>query len=105
MLRNPAYKGCLLSQRFQSTLPTRRLSQDPYRQARKTGTKPRPKEEWILIHVPDIVDVGTWEAAQAQLRDNALHSRRNNKRHQYLLRGLIRCPRCGGTYTGAFQHN
>jgi site-specific DNA recombinase len=85
-------------------LPSRRLSQDPYRQGRKTGRKPRPKEEWIPIGIPRIVDEVTWEAAQAQLRDNALHSRRNNKRHQYLLRGLIRCPRCGGTYTGAFQH-
>ena len=31
---------------------------------------------------------------------NSLYSIRNNRRHQYLLRGLVRCPRCGGTYTG-----
>ena len=42
----------------------------------------------------------TWQAAQVQLTANSLYSSRNNRRHQYLLRGLVRCPRCGGTYTG-----
>ena len=60
--------------------------------------------EQISIPVPAIVDEATWQAAQAQLIENSLHSRRNNKRNQYLLRGLIRCPRCGGTYTGSVQH-
>lgn len=104
ILRNPAYKGNFLYQRAESVVPSRRLSADPYRQRRKTGRRPRPENEWIPIRIPPIVDEPTWEAAQRQLRDNALHSRRNNKRHQYLLRGLVRCPRCGSTYTGAFQH-
>ena len=34
---------------------------------------------------------------------NSQYSRRNNGRHQYLLRGLVRCPRCGGNYTGYTQ--
>ncbi len=50
------------------------------------------------------MDEATWEAAQAQLEENRLNSRRNNQRHQYLLRGLVRCPRCGGNYTGYVQH-
>ena len=104
ILRNPAYKGSFLYQRAESVLPSRRLSADPYRHRRKTGRRPRPENDWIPIRIPSIVDEPTWEAAQGQLRDNAIHSRRNNKRHQYLLRGLVRCPRCGGTYTGAFQH-
>ena len=54
--------------------------------------------------MPPIVDKATWETAQAQIQENSKFSRRNNKRHQYLLRGLIRCPRCGGTYTGYAQH-
>ena len=37
------------------------------------------------------------------MRQNSLHSPRNNKRHGYLLRGLVRCPRCGGAYTGYSQ--
>jgi len=85
-------------------LPSRRLTTDPYKQARKTGRKLRPEEDWISIPVPPIVDQATWEAAQTQLAQNSLHSPRNNKRHQYLLRGLIRCPRCGSTYTGIVSH-
>ena len=74
MLTNPAYKG---SYRY-----------------RQSG------QEEILIPVPALVDEATWQAAQAQLLANSQYSRRNNGRHQYLLRDLVRCPRCGGSYTG-----
>jgi site-specific DNA recombinase len=46
-----------------------------------------------------IVDDDTWTKAQQQLAANQRYAGRNNKRHQYLLRGLIKCPRCGGAYT------
>ena len=62
------------------------------------------EQEELSIPVPSIVDEATWEAAQAQLEENRLNSRRNNQRHQYLLRGLVGCPRCGGNYTGYAQH-
>jgi len=104
ILRNPVYKGTFFYQRAESVLPSRRISTDPYRHSRKTGRKMRPSEEWIAIPVPPILDEATWQQAQEQLRQNSEHSPRNNKRHQYLLRGLIRCPRCGSTYTGATQH-
>ena len=79
MLTNPVYKG---SYRYRHS-----------------------EHEQISIPVPPLVDEATWQAAQAQLVENGLYSRRNNKpEHQYLLRGLIRCPRCGGTYTGYVQH-
>ncbi len=44
-----------------------------------------------------------WNAAQPQLVENAKYSPRNNSRNKYLLRGLIKCPRCGGSYTGHTQ--
>ncbi len=78
ILTNPAYKG---SYRYRHS-----------------------EQEEISIPVPAIVDEATWQAAQAQLEENRLNSRRNNQRHQYLLRGLVRCPRCGGNYTGYVQH-
>ena len=93
ILRNPVYKGTFFYQRTESALPNKRLTTDPYKQSRKTGSKPRPQDDWIAIPVPAIVDEPTWNAVQEQLRQNSLHSPRNNKRHQYLLRGLIRCPR------------
>jgi site-specific DNA recombinase len=78
ILTNPAYKG---SYRY----------------------RPSNHEE-LSIPVPAIIDEVTWGAAQAQLKENGTYSRRNNQRHQYLLRSLIRCPRCGGSYTGYVQH-
>ena len=103
ILRNPVYRGTFFYQRTESALPSKRLSADPYKQSRKTGSKPRPQGDWIAIPVPVIVDEPVWNAVQGQLRQNSLHSPRNNKRHGYLLRGLVRCPRCGGAYTGYSQ--
>ena len=74
MLTNPVYKG---SYRY-----------------RQSG------QDEILIPVPALVDEATWRAAQSQLAANSQFSGRNNRRHRYLLRGLVRCPRCGGSYTG-----
>ena len=100
ILRNPVYRGTFYYQRFQSVLPSRRIAADRYKQIRKTGKKPRPEEEWIKIPVPQIVDEGLWDAVQEQLRQNSLHSTRNNKKNRYLLKSLVRCPRCGGAYKG-----
>jgi len=100
ILRNPVHKGRLRYQQTERVIPTRRVSEDPYNR-RKTGRRQRPEDDHIEIPVPAIVDEGTWDRAQTQLAANAAKSPRNNKRYRYLLKGLIRCPRCGGTYSGA----
>ena len=69
-------------------------------QARSTAKRPHSREEWITIPVPAIVDEATWDRAQKQLYENSRLSHRNNKKHKYLLWGLIRCPRCRGAYSG-----
>jgi site-specific DNA recombinase len=51
-----------------------------------------------------IVDAETWSKAQQQLAANQRYAGRNNKRHKYLLKGLIKCRRCGGAYMGAADH-
>ena len=93
ILHNTSYRGVMVYHRV-----TYGNANDPKRP--KAGIKIRPEEEWIEIKVPSIVDEAIWYAAQNQLRENSQYSSRNNKRHQYLLKGLIRCPRCGSTYTG-----
>ena len=100
ILKNQVYRGQFIYCRTEAVLPSKRLTQDPYRQSRKTGRKVRPEEEWIIIPVPAIIDEFFWGQAQVQLKQNSLHSKRNNKLHPYLLRGLIRCTRCGSTYSG-----
>ncbi|MCH7641692.1 MAG: recombinase family protein [Chloroflexi bacterium] len=100
ILQNPANKGAFMYQRTRAVFPRKRINTDPYNN-RKTGRISRPSEEHITIDVPAIVSEETWSAAQEQLIRNAKNARRNNKRYTYLLRGLIRCPGCGGTYSGA----
>ena len=97
MISNPVYKGIFYYQRAESVLPATRRTHDPYRQTKKTGRRPRPEADWIAIPTPAIVDQTLWERAQLQLQKNSLYSRRNNKRHNYLLRSLIRCSHCGST--------
>src|SRR5262249_6588395 len=56
---------------------------------------PRPREEWIAIPVPAIIDEPTHQQAAAQLARNAALSFRNNKCNDYLLRCLLTCRTCG----------
>ena len=63
----------------------------------------RPEEEWIEIEVPALVDRTTWEMAQEIRKQNKQFSRRN-KKHDYLLSGLIRCA-CGRAMSGEFFSN
>ncbi len=60
-----------------------------------TRRKPRPREEWIPIPVPAIVDEITHQDASEQLARNSSLSFRNNTRNEYPLRCLLTCRTCG----------
>jgi len=60
-----------------------------------TCRKDRPREEWIPIPVPAIVDAITYQDASEQLTRNSALSFRNNTRNDYLLRCLLTCRTCG----------
>jgi site-specific DNA recombinase len=64
--------------------------------------KPRPRDEWIPVNVPQIVDRETWELAQVQKARNIELSKRNAKK-EYLLSGYIRCG-CGWSMSGRVHH-
>lgn len=70
-----------------------------YRRVKKGSRVARPKEEWLLIKVPRIVDDALFDKVQKQLEKNIKFSRRNNKKNEYLLTGLIDCE-CGMPRTG-----
>ncbi|MBL6961163.1 MAG: recombinase family protein [Anaerolineales bacterium] len=63
----------------------------------------RPKEEWIEVEVPAVIDKKTWDAAQEQREMNKKFSRRNAK-HDYLLSGMMRCS-CGHSLSGEYFSN
>ncbi|MCP4050913.1 MAG: recombinase family protein [bacterium] len=65
----------------------------------------RPKEEWIPVKVPLIIDEETWNLAQEQLIKNKVRSSRNNKKHNYLLKSLLICGECDRRMIGSWSNN
>jgi len=61
---------------------------------------PRPSEEWVAIRVPPLISTDVWQRAQEKLAMKQRFAGRNNKRHFYLLRGLLVCGVCGHTLRG-----
>jgi site-specific DNA recombinase len=66
----------------------------------KERRRMRPKEQWIPIAVPALIDHATAERAAAQLARNAVYAGRNSKKHDYLLRCLLTCGSCGLSMAG-----
>ena len=99
ILKNTAYRGVM---QFHKSEVRRKAPEKSGGRYREVSTA-IPESEWIEIPVPAIVDEATWYAVQKRLAENSRFASRNNKRHKYLLRGLVRCPRCSGAYTGAYQ--
>src|ERR1035437_4268584 len=86
LLRNEAYVGRLYWNRTQT-------SYDPA--LGKNRQTLRPREEWIEIPVPAIIDEDIFEAVEAKARDNSVYSPRHTEAETFLLRRLLRCPACG----------
>jgi site-specific DNA recombinase len=63
------------------------------------GKRAAGRRAIISRPVPAIVSEESWNKAQANLRAHFLFGTRGS-RNQYLLRGLIKCGRCGYTYVG-----
>src|ERR1035437_1097184 len=86
LLRYEAYVGRLYWNRTQT-------SYDPA--LGKNRQTLRPREEWIEIPVPAIIDEDIFEAVEAKARDNSVYSPRHTEAETFLLRRLLRCPACG----------
>ena len=57
-----------------------------------------PREEWIEIAVPALIELGMFEAAQAQLAENRKRKRYSQSGPRWLLQGLTVCRCCGYAY-------
>src|SRR5881397_1376153 len=97
MLRNPAYRGAAC---FGKTrVATRQRVTRPLRMRGGTATRDsanheRPREEWIEIPVPALIDEPTFARAQELLHENKVRSRRRTIAPS-LVQGLVSCRRCG----------
>src|SRR3954449_13422770 len=94
VLSDPLYAGTAYANRYAHVAPRKPRSAGP-RAGLPTCRKPRPREEWIPIPVPAIVDAITYQDASEQLARNSALSFRNNTRNEYLLRRLLTCRACG----------
>jgi site-specific DNA recombinase len=88
ILRNQSYTGKTLA----------------FTTLRNRGKYKRPKEEWVEIPAvtPAIINQELFDAAQRQLQINRAKTV-NTTKHDYLLRGHIRCRQCGRAYTGGIH--
>src|SRR6266567_5454826 len=103
MLKNPAYKGeaAFGKTRWVPNGPRLRVPRGKPAQPRRAfWGKDAPKEEWITIPVPALVDPVLFEAVQEQLEENRRRARIPEKGSRYLLQGLLVCAKCGYAYHG-----
>jgi site-specific DNA recombinase len=95
MLRNPAYSGRAAFRKTQVVERSKvtRLARTGqlYPKSAKSSQRERPRDEWIEIAVPAIVDAAVFERAQEQLQRNKRLARRGAP---VLLRGMLVCRRC-----------
>ena len=83
ILRNPVY-----AEGIWYYGKTRRI-----REGRRTRIVKRPREEWIAIPVPILVDAGVWRRAQESKTDGSEKSKRNTGLC-YPLQNLVYCDVC-----------
>jgi site-specific DNA recombinase len=97
MLRNPAYVGTAC---FGKTrVATRQRVTRPLRlrgglATRDSAHHERPREEWIAIPVPALIEEPTFAHAQELLQKNKILARRRTLTPT-LVQGLVSCRRCG----------
>jgi site-specific DNA recombinase len=91
ILTNEAYVGRVYFNQTE-TIPTSTATNSGRR--RSTTQRRRPRDEWIEISCPPILDDAIFEAAQRVSRDNSKWSPRNLHDEAWLLRGLVRCGAC-----------
>ena len=101
ILTNTAYVGRFIYGKNEAAEPQREIKPVGERKRKRSSRKALPPEQWVTIPCEPIVDEATFAGAQAQLAANAQFSPRHNTRNEYLLRGLVRCGRCGGAWVGA----
>jgi site-specific DNA recombinase len=101
MLQNPAYigKACYGKTRTRERKKvTRPLRQRGGFSPRCGANEQQPRDEWIEIPVPAIIDEDLFALAQESLEQNKRHSPRRT-REPTLLQGMLVCQECGYAFS------
>ena len=103
MLKNPAYKGAAAFGKtsVEPLRPRLRAQRGrPMQPKRAVSTHDVPREKWMSIPVPALIDEALFEAVQAQLQENQQRARIGQRGARYLLQGLLVCACCGYAFYG-----
>jgi site-specific DNA recombinase len=96
ILQNSAYKGSAYfgkTKKIESKKITRRSRLKGNLYPLGNSSVARPKEEWIEIPVPNIINEDIYLLAQERLKENKKFSPRRTK-YPSLLQGLLVCEKC-----------
>jgi site-specific DNA recombinase len=102
LLRRPAYIGEVHFAKTKKCEPKQRRKPARAGKSKATSSKPTPRDQWITIPCPPILDRGVWDRAQ-QAIDRIRVGRSGRPSVAYLLRNLLRC-KCGAALTGCESH-
>jgi len=100
ILKSETYAGTAYIFKHLVTEQRKNPKRNLYSKKTKSYQALRSREEWIGVPVSPIVDRQRWNKAQEILKRNTYTSRRNNNKHNYLLRGLVVCGLCGSMASG-----
>jgi site-specific DNA recombinase len=103
MLPNPTYQGTAgFGKTRVGTLkrPLRAQRGRPLQPRQPHAIEDGPREEWILVPGPAIIEPELYEAVQEQLAENRRRARQGQRGARYLLQGLRVCKVCGYAYYG-----
>lgn len=98
LVRNEAYLGTAYYNKSIATVPETRKNNDKYRKIKKSSRRARPKEDWIPLKIPRIIEPELFLKVQEKLKENLKFNRRNRKA-PYLLTSLVYCV-CGNRRIG-----
>src|SRR3989440_5721507 len=98
MLKNPAYKGMAAFGKtsVEPLRPRLRAQRGrPMQPKRAVSSQDVPREKWMSIPVPALVDEALFEAVQKQRQEKQQQAPIGQRGGPYLLQGLLFCACCG----------
>ena len=101
MLHCEWYIGTAYYNRTKTRRNDQSVSNYPGRKPPRRIVTVRPKDEWIAVSVPPLIDEALFTRVQERIQENRRFARRRQKRDGvFLLKGLLKCGRCGHAYIG-----
>src|SRR5258708_24290788 len=106
ILRNEIYSGTWHYYKHYSCEPLKEHTRPAYPRTPTANPRRRPRTAWVSVPLPatlNIIARKQWDRVQAKLTANIAWSRRNAK-HEYMLKGLVKCAACNARMIGENLH-